>query len=87
MKAVADMLDDPTLQAKGDATEMAGVFRVAWELRERPGAVADLFARPALRRGPGSGQPGWQPGRPGGGGARRAGPKAVLPLAKKFWNG
>ena len=45
IKAVNDMLDSPDLQANGAAAEMAGVFRVAWDLRNRPGAPKDLFKR------------------------------------------
>ena len=45
MQAVAGLLDSPELQGRQDPAEMAAVFRVAWELRERPGAVQDLFTR------------------------------------------
>jgi tetratricopeptide (TPR) repeat protein len=43
--AITDMLNDPELQAKGDAKEMATVFKSAWEVREEPGALKDLFER------------------------------------------
>jgi tetratricopeptide (TPR) repeat protein len=39
------MLNDSELQAKGDAKEMAAVFKSAWELRDEPGAPKDLFER------------------------------------------
>jgi len=45
MKAIADILDSAELQEKGNAAEMAGVFRVAWDVRARPGAVPNLFDR------------------------------------------
>jgi hypothetical protein len=45
MKALTDMLDDPQLQESGDATEMAGVFRAAYDTRNLPGAVRNLFNR------------------------------------------
>jgi hypothetical protein len=45
MKAIRDILDDPALLEKGNAQEMAGVFQVAWDLRQRPGAIPDLPER------------------------------------------
>jgi hypothetical protein len=45
MKALADMLDSPEVQEKGDPKQVAAVFRTARDLRNQPGAVTDLFPR------------------------------------------
>jgi predicted negative regulator of RcsB-dependent stress response len=47
MQALTAMLDDPAVQKQGDLAELAGAYRVAWELRQRPGAVQNLFQRGA----------------------------------------
>lgn len=47
VKSVVAMLDSPELREKAPPDQMAGVFRVAYDLRERPGALKekDLFER------------------------------------------
>ena len=45
LQAITAMLDSPDLQARGDAKQMAVVFRVAYSLRDKPGAIPDLYQR------------------------------------------
>ena len=45
MNSVASLLDDPQLGQQGSVTALADIYRVAWDLRGRPGAVTDLYQR------------------------------------------
>jgi thioredoxin-like negative regulator of GroEL len=45
VQAVAAMLDESEQGDKAAAAELAEVLRAAWELRDQPGAVKDLFPR------------------------------------------